>query len=85
ICFSSLFRLFLVLVWSGGGVALAPVLVVVGGLLPLHVLHFLAVKVVIARKLHALQALLSGLGMSLYVLAAGEQLAADVAAEGAHT
>lgn len=24
-------------------------------------------------------------GMSLYVLAAGEQLAADVAAEGAHT
>uniref|UniRef100_A0A3P8SUK6 Si:dkeyp-34f6.4 n=1 Tax=Amphiprion percula TaxID=161767 RepID=A0A3P8SUK6_AMPPE len=71
----------LVLFRGSTSVALAPNLVVVGRFLPLHVLAFLPVKVFVARKLNALQALLSGLGMSLNVLAAGEQLATDVTAE----
>uniref|UniRef100_A0A3Q3X9Q5 Uncharacterized protein n=1 Tax=Mola mola TaxID=94237 RepID=A0A3Q3X9Q5_MOLML len=75
---------FLVLFLGGAGIGLTPVLVVVGGLLPLQVLSVLTFEVVVTRKLHALhglQTLLTGLGMSLYVFTAGEQLATDVTAE----
>uniref|UniRef100_A0A3B4G1D2 Si:dkeyp-34f6.4 n=2 Tax=Haplochromini TaxID=319058 RepID=A0A3B4G1D2_9CICH len=81
----NVFIFFLVLFRGSTSVALAPILVVLSRFLALHFFPFLPVKVFVPRKLDALQALLSGLGMSLYMLTAGEQLAADVAAERAHT